>query len=324
MAESESELEMKDREETPLERRLRELLTERADRVVPSEAPLEMIARKGRAARQRGRMALGAGLAVLVAVPGFALAAQGGGSDGAGASTSVPPAAPPAPDNPPPASETSQEPGEQLSGSQEGDPLPPSDPERQLLDGISLEQATETLRVCLTDDLGRGSLPEEFEMEEPAIESLRIMLAWQGEGDENRGLGAKRQVLAVTDDPAAERRHQLVCATESDGSFANTQRSGHDALATGQVVSLDPNAGRYYASGEWAPPFRWANFGLVSPEVAQVTMTYAGATQEAVLEAGYFVVAGIAEQAPAGDPVIQGYDESGELIYDSQNEGVFP
>ncbi|WP_432744390.1 hypothetical protein H7827_10445 [Streptomyces sp. JH002] len=315
---------MNDREDdSPLERRLRELLNERAERVAPSEAPLEAIARKGRVARQRSRVALGAGLAVLVAVPGFAIAAQGSGSGGSGADTAVQPAGPSAPAGP----ETPQESGESPPDpEQEVGPLPPSDPQRQLLDGITLEQAAAILERCVEE--AYADQPDPYVVQtpivNPSIEDLRIVLAWESQGNENQGPGPWLRVLAVTDDPSADYHHQMTCTADPDGNFSGVQGSAGAPPEREQVVLPDSNASRHYAGDEWTTPFRWAHYGEISPEVARLTVTYAGATEEAALESGYFAVAGIAEQSPDGEPVIKAYDEGGELIHDSRTDSVFP
>ncbi|MFI9462044.1 hypothetical protein [Streptomyces xiamenensis] len=315
---------MNDREDdTPLERRLRELLNERAERVAPSEAPLEAIARNGRAARQRSRVALGAGLALLVAVPGFALAAQGSGSNGSGADTAVQPAGPPAPSEP----ETPQESGgSPPDPEQEKGPLPPSDPQRQLLDGITLEQAAAILERCVEEAYAYLPDPERVQtsLASPSIEDLRIVLAWESQGNENQGPGPWRRVLAVTDDPTSDDRHQMTCTADPDGNFSGVQGGAGLPPERDQVVLPDSGAARHYVGDEWTTPFRWAHYGEISPEVARLTVTYAGATEEAALESGYFAVAGIAEQSPDGEPVIKAYDEGGDLIHDSRTDSVLP
>lgn len=317
---------MNDREDdTPLERRLRELLNERAERVAPSEAPLEAIARNGRAARQRSRVALGAGLAVLVAVPGFALAAQGSGSGGSGADTAVQPAGPPAPSEPETPQESGGSPPDQDQDQEEG-PLPPSDPQRQLLDGITLEQAAAILERCVEEAYADQPDPGRVQtsIENPSIEDLRIVLAWESQGNENQGPGPWRRVLAVTDDPTSADHHQMTCTADPDGNFSGVQGSAGAPPERDVPVVPDSNASRHYAGDEWTTPFRWAHYGEISPEVARLTVTYAGATEEAALESGYFAVAGIAEQSPDGEPVIKAYDEGGELIHDSRTDSVVP
>jgi hypothetical protein len=260
-------------------------------------------------------------------------------------------------------------------------PWGPAFPERQLLDGITLEQASASLERCLAEfspgassalsgarglehsevaafpapsgvpELAGLEAAEVAELEAAELaefppgaapvpagaaqqadvevepEELRILLAWVSQGDENRGTEPIRQVLAVSDDPEADPHTQFVCADRPGSGVVGLQSSiGEQSIDTGYPVMADPNADRYFAPmlGEWDLPFRWADLGLVSPEVERVTVSYAGETEEAVLEAGYFVVAGIAERQPDARPVIVGYGAGGEVVYDSREDPTYP
>ncbi|RKN07537.1 hypothetical protein [Streptomyces radicis] len=317
--------------ETPLEAKLRELLAERARDAAPAEAPVDTIVDSGRRARRRGRIALSAGAAVLVAVPGAAIAAQGEWLADGDTATAAAPA-------------ESEQGAEQGSGPEEAPPsespaepspeVPqgPSDPERQLFDGVTLEQATASLESCLAEfplreppvsAPGEGSGETEFVEGEPLdmdLSELRIVLAWVSQGDENRGPEPMTQVVAVTAVPD-EAPLQLVCAAREDGA-ANMQ-SGSPAERTQPVVP-EIGAGRYQGPqvGEWTLPFRWADFGVVTSEVERVTVTYAGETEEAALDTGYYVAAGMAEQEAEGAPVVVGYDAEGEVVYDSREDAT--
>ncbi|RBM11692.1 hypothetical protein [Streptomyces sp. PT12] len=311
--------------ETPLEAKLRELLAERARDAAPAEAPVDTIVDRGRRARRRGRIALSAGAAVLVAVPSAAIAAQGDWlADGEPATAAAP--AEPEEGQEPEAS--SEPPAESVSGVPQG----PSDPERQLFDGVTLEQATASLESCLAEFPlteppvsvpEEGSGGSEFIEGEPLdidLSELRIVLAWVSQGDENRGSEPMTRVLAVTSVPD-EAPLQLVCAAREDGA-ANMQ-SVSPAERTQPVVP-ETGAGRYQGPqvGEWTLPFRWADFGVVTSEVERVTVTYAGETEEAALDAGYYVAAGMGEQEAEGAPVVVGYDADGEVVYDSREDAT--
>jgi hypothetical protein len=300
------------RGDTPVEAQLRRLLADRAGGLAPPEMPYATILRHGKAARRRGRIALGAGVAVLAAaVPAAAISAGGMLSDDEPTATASPAGEPSGS-----AQDTPSVPAE--DGAQG-----PSDPERQLLDGITLEQARTSLERCLeeygTDPAGFG---EDYEMPEVRAEELRIILAWVSQGDPNRGEEPMTQVLAVTDDPGAGNRQQFVCADRESGAQGLQSASGVGSMDNGFPVYPDINAGRYYQAmiGEWEPPFRWADFGLVTPEVERVTVTYGGATEDAVLDAGYFVVAGIAQERPEASPVVIGYGAGEEVLYDSRED----
>ncbi len=294
-------------DDSVLEAELRLLLNERADGIPPETTPYDTILSKGRAARRRRTVALCAGAAVLAAAgPAAAIGLQSGGA------SSPPPAAVGSPADTPtdsPAETPTETPTE--TGS-EG-PGGPSDPERQLLDGVTLEQAAASLERCLAE-----YAPQED------VDDLRILLAWVAQGDENRGEGPFRQVLAVTDDREAADPMQFVCSEGPDGR-GGMQSGPRPTFDNDLPVYPDINAGRYFAPmmGTWELPFRWADFGVVQPDVERVTVTHAGVTEEAVLEEGYFVVAGTAEEQPDANPVVLGYDADGAIVYDSREDPTY-
>ncbi|MGP4112938.1 hypothetical protein ACTWP5_18760 [Streptomyces sp. 4N509B] len=316
--------------ESAVEAELRHLLAEHADGFAPRATPYASIVRQGRAARRRGRIALGAGAAVMAAaVPAATLASGNLWPGGEDESDLTAPAAPSG--------------GEQEEQSRPSPTTPegaqgPSDPERQLLDGITLEQANTSLERCLEEfpvelDGGFPEIPEgesSGPVEPPgpsdvAPEDLRILFAWINQGDENSGVEPMTRVLAVSEDAEADPQVQLVCADRASGSQGVQSSVGSLTLDNGLPVYPDPNASRYYGPmmGEWELPFRWADFGLVSPEVDRVTVTYGGETVEAVLEAGYFMAAGISEVESAGPPHIVGYDPGGWVVYDSNDDPTY-
>ncbi|ONK11898.1 hypothetical protein [Streptomyces sp. MP131-18] len=302
-----------DGEASAVETELRRMLAERAAGAAPREAPYDSIVRRGRWARRRGRAVLGAGAAVLIAVPGVAIGAHQDwlGGDGRSSVAASPSAAP---------SESAAGAGSGASA----DPAGPADPERQLLDGITFEQAADSLARCIAD-WGGSSAFSDHEQPDIEIGELRILLAWVSQGDDNRGAEPIRQVLAVSDDPSADPHFQLVCADRGEAAGSVGMQTSTDTPSDpGPAVRPEPGAGRYLGPmmGEWTMPFRWAHFGTLDPEVVRVTVEYAGATEEAVVEAGYFAVAGMGEDAPGGSPVIKGYGADGEVLYDSAEEAV--
>ncbi|WP_159029779.1 hypothetical protein [Streptomyces marincola] len=301
-----------DSDDTVVESELRRILAERAAGAAPSEAPYEAIVRQGRSARRRGRTLLGAGAAVLVAVPCMVVGAQLGWPEGEGGASTEARTSSPAPPSVP-ASGTA---GTTDAGAPAEQPKGPSEPARQLLDGITEEQAGRTLARCLEDWQEEGR----FEPPPTEIADLRILLAWVSQGDDNRGHEPIRQVLAVSDDPGARPHVQLVCGERDEGTgVVGRQVATGRASESGPPVRPEPGARRHYrpAPGSWTAPFRWAHFGVVDPEVARVTVEYAGAREEAVVEAGYFAVAGMGEAVGEESPVIKGYGADGTLLYDS-------
>jgi hypothetical protein len=307
-----------------VEAELRQLLADRAGTLASPATPYATIVRQGRAAQRRGRLAMGAGAAVLAAaVPGAAIGAGGLWSEGDAQVAAGPTDGSTPTQAPTPPSTPTQAPTQAPTPTIEP-PAGPSDPERQLLDGITLEQARASLERCIAE-FGPEVITQDPDVDaEVHIEPMRILLAWTSQGDENRGEDPIRQVLAVSGDSAAGGHTQFVCADRPGDGPQGMQSGTGGSLDNGMPVFPDVNAGRYLAPmmGEWELPFRWADFGLVAPEVERVTVRYGGVTEEAVLEAGYFVVAGIAEQ-PVGDgedPVVLGYDADGAVVYDSRQD----
>lgn len=340
---------------TETEALLRRMLTDRADRVSPREAPYERIVRQGRAARRRGRVALGAGAAVLAALPGAALASQeswfgsekavpaaapigqdgpeagdggsGGSSSPASPSAALPTPAPSSASPSPPSSSPAAGPSGTAAASEEL-PAGPSDPGRQLLDGVTLEQARTSLERCFAAFPPDQGFPDDSPAPAVTPGDLRILLAWTAQGDPNRGEDPIRQVFAVSDDPEASPHLQVTCADRpGSGAVGLQSSSGGDGVPEpqGGPVGPDPNAARHYGpSSSWEIPFRWADYGLVAPEVARVTVTHAGVTEEAVLEAGYFVAAGLGQERTEKPPLVRGYDAAGSLLYDSATDSASP
>lgn len=310
---------------TDVERRLRALLAEESDTMRVGVIPHVEIVREGRRARRRRRAVLGAGLSVLIAVPTGAFAAHSfQGSDAQPSLTAAPSPGTVAPgagaDGTADAADPEGEPAPGL-------PQPPSDPERQLLDGITLEDARAQLRMCLDeygDDGGYGWPEGEQVPIDPA--DLKILLAWQGHGGENQGPGPIRRVLAVT--VAGEGYAELVCNQSMGEADAGTGMQSVVGTAPPERTEvIDSHWQRYHTpemglDGDWESelPFRWAYFNHVDEEaVARVTVEYGGETQEAILDGGFFLSSGVVDTAPDAHPVVVGYDAEGEVVYDSRD-----
>jgi hypothetical protein len=306
---------------TPAERRLRALLAEEGLAVHVGGAPHAEIVQEGRRARRRSRTVLGAGLAVLVAVPAVALAAQGFQDSEArppvagNTSDALTPGA--GGEQPPEATEPPEEtPSDQ--------PRPPSDPERQLLDGITLEEARAQLTGCLDEYMGRPAWGDDPMEVDPA--DLQILLAWQGHGGENQGPGPIRRVLAVS--VAGDVQAELVCnkSMEETGAGSGMQSSvGLRPPERREVLGLEWR--RYHTpevglTGDWSShlPFRWAFFNHVDEEaVARVTVEYGGETHEALIDGGFYLTAGLLDERPDAGLRVRGYDAGGEVIFDSRD-----
>lgn len=302
--------------ESPAEEQLRRMLAERAEWAAPPEAPSDSIVRRGRAARRRRRVVLGGGLVVLAVLPGVAVAGYGPWQS---QEESPPVAAPPG------SGESSGEAAPTPARS-ESAPEGPGTPERQLLDGITLDEARASLERCLEARKDRPALPaNEENAADPAPldpASLRIVLAWEGAGSENLGAGPVRQVHAVTADPSAEPHTRLTCTDRPEtAEHVGIQDESGGTRPPHRLVDADPKAKRHYAWPEAGhggnPPHRWVHYGTVAHDIDRVTVTYGGETHEAVIEAGEFVAAGQLFEEPVSQPAIVGYDADGTVLYDS-------
>ncbi|WP_165988646.1 hypothetical protein [Streptomyces sp. YIM 98790] len=328
-------------DESAAEARLRAMLSSRAEELPATEAPYGDIVRRGRAARQRGRVALGAGLALLVALPGSVFAAQqfggqqsvtpGGGPDG--------PAGTPEPQEAagPGTSGTSGEGGSEDgtgTGTEEqavpeGTVQPPSDPARQLLDGITLEQAQADVMACIDDQWVNNEAPLLGGTPAPDPDDLRILVAWQGHGGENQGPGPIRRVMVVDTDPDPTANHNFVCSKwpDDDTGFYGFYNGFSDRVELKRMERVvDANSSIRYETaeggidGDWEMPFRWVKFGAFTEEVAEVTVEYGGTAHEVVYDAGFFLASGVLEETPGAYPVLKAYDAEGGLLYDSTED----
>lgn len=296
--------------DTEFEARLRELLGEETDGLRAGEAPYATIVRHGRASRRRRVFAAGAGLAALAVLPGTALAMH-----------YQPGAAQPAHDTrlSMPASTS-----ERTSASPSG-PMAPATP-GQLADGITMERAAEVLGRCLAysgEDRPKG-FP--FARDYGNAEGYRVILALNASGDENSPGDGIRVVAVKTVDGDPVR---LIC-TDKDGQAGAINSIGVDGAAGRGPVVPDDNADGLYkqdgASGPGLPyefPFRWGSIGTVEPEVAKVTVSWGGVTQQAALDHGYFVATGILTAPEDSLPHIEGYDAAGKRVYDSREDKAY-
>ncbi|MFI6932980.1 hypothetical protein [Streptomyces sp. NPDC050287] len=286
------------------EERLRELLAEDAYTIRPSPAPYPTIRRQGGAERRRRVVAAGAALVTLAAVPVGAYAL--GGPQGSGRTTAARPSASAT-------HATTPTPSPTPTG-----PAGPATP-GQLHDGITLAQASDGLGKCLAYHrqfpTGRSVGPDLG-----AADDYRIILAMSSTGDSNSP-GDGQYIVAVREEPQQIR---LIChIVDSEASGLNI--GGADGLPDSPPVLADANAGKLYQQsfldkGNWKLPFQWGVIGAVEPSVARVTVSYGDATNEAVLDHGWFVASGTLNQQVTAAPRIKGYDTGGKLLYDSDQD----
>jgi hypothetical protein len=288
---------------------VRELLAEDAYTVRPSPAPYPAIRRRGVVERRRRAAAVGAALVALAVVPVGAYAL--GGPDGgavrttatrptAGAGTA--PATTPAPSPTGPAG-----------------PATPG----QLLDGTTLEEAADGLAKCIAYDEENAKV-RGAHTDLGTVDSYRIILAMNSTGDSNSP-GDGRFIVAVKEEPQEIR---LICQIK-DGETAGLSTSvGDHRQPDSPPVMADINGGKLYQQsfldkGNWKLPYRWGVIGTVEPSVAEVTVSYGGATDEAVLDDGWFVASGTLNRQVDAAPRIKGYDADGKLVYDSDQDRTY-
>lgn len=121
----------------------------------------------------------------------------------------------------------------------------------------------------------------------------------------------------------------VVCSIKdgvASGISAGTIDTG--VPGTGPVV-VDSNGEQLYQQsfmdkGRWKLPFRWGMIGTVEASVAKVTVSYGdGGPVTAALDHGWFAVAGLLNQQVTLAPHVKGYDGSGKLVYDSDQDGTY-
>ncbi|MFD9328851.1 hypothetical protein [Streptomyces sp. NPDC060065] len=296
------------------EAQLRELLAEDAYAIAPSPAPCATIQRQGRTGSRRRAAATGVVLVTLAAVPAGAYAFGRADDSPAGADTVVGTASPTS--SAPP---TSAPPTPSPSPSGPAGPATPG----QLADGITLSQAADGLEACIAYNSDLGFSHTDL----GTAADYRVLLAMNSTGDDNAP-GDGIFVVAVREKPKQEQDQLRLICNVKDGKASGVNISGSDAGPdTGHVVP-DMNGGKLYkqtiiTSNGWKLPFRWGSIGTFDSSVAKVTVTYGGSTSEAALDHGWFATTGILEQQVTAAPRIKGYDATGKLVYDSDQDKFY-
>jgi len=289
------------------EERVRELLAEDAYTIRPSPAPYPEIRRRGVVERRRRVAAAGAVLVTLAAMPvgAYALGVPGGDARTAASKPSASATLATTPTPTPSPTPTG--------------PAGPATP-GQLLDGITLAQASDGLEKCLADDRKYAS-GRMNDTDLGTADRYRIILAMNSTGDSNAP-GDGIFVVAVKEKPNQTR---LICDIKPGEDAGINTSVGDDRLPDSPPVLADINGGKLYQQsfmdkGAWKLPFRWGVIGTVEPSVAKVTVSYGGATSDAALDHGWFVASGTLNQQVTVAPRIKGYDADGTLLYDSDND----
>jgi hypothetical protein len=290
------------------EERMRVLLAEDAYTIRPSPVPYTEIRRRGVSERRRRAAVTGAVLMSLVALPVGAYALAGGDGEHGARTAAVEPADGTSRTTPAPSSTKASGPARPAG-------------EGQLLDGITFAEATAGLKACLTAEGGESS------GRGPALgkaEDYRIILAAESTG--GRATGDGFHVVGVSERSAGLR---VVCDIQNgEPSGISTGTRDSDPPDAGPVVP-DVNASDLFrqplaAKGHWQLPFRWGVMGTVEPSVAEVSVSYGGVTRRAVLDHGWFVSSGVLDRQVTTAPHIKGYDDDGDLVYDSDEDTYWP
>jgi len=296
------------------EAQVRELMAEDAYTIRPSSAPYPTIRRRGTLERRRRVAAAGAILVALAAAPVGAYAVSGnGGKGGTELAAPLPSAS---------ASQPSTTPTPVHST-----PVGPAGPATpgQLLDGITLAQASDGLEKCLAYDreLQKHRTPATRTDLGDAVD-YRIILAQNSTGDSNAP-GDGIYVVAVKEQATQPKLTRLICnIKDGEASGLNSSVGGLE-FDNGGPVMADDNGGKLYRqsvldNGNWRMPFRWSTIGRFEPSVTKVTVSYGGSTSEAVLDHGWFVASGVLNQQVTLAPHVKGYDSAGEVVYDSDDD----
>ncbi|MGW7240887.1 hypothetical protein [Streptomyces sp. NPDC054804] len=292
------------------EERVRAVLAGDASALRPSPVPYPEIRRRGVLERRRRRLGVtGVALATLAAVPVGAYAIGGG-------STTTSPA------GPSPTVRSSPRPTATPSATPTGPARPVS--ADQLLDGITFEQAAGGLGKCL-DYNKAHRLPKDpsyTDLGRPA--DYRIILAMRSTGDSNAP-GDGYFVVAVREKPTAAR---LICDIKGGEASGLNTSTGDPFGDSAMPVIPDINSGKLYQQsyldkGNWKLPFRWGIIGSYRSSVARMTVSYGDGTGEAVLDHGWFVAAGTLHQQVTKSPRLKGYDRTGKLVYDSDQDASY-
>ncbi|WP_328925378.1 hypothetical protein OG429_12485 [Streptomyces sp. NBC_00190] len=288
---------------------LREWMAQDAEAVRPAAVPYQAIVRQGRVERRRRLAVAGAALVALAVVPATAIAVTGDG-DGGGPSDRVSAAG----GGPTPSGVVQPPQRTRL-------PQFPATP-GQLTDDISFEQAGIKLVECLDFNRqhsgGAGAKPQDL----GEASDYRILLALRSTGNDNSP-GDGQFIVAVKDAPTQIR---LICNVKNGRTSGVNISAGGDANPESGAVVPDMNAGKLHlqrlsGEGPWKLPYRWGSIGtVVDPRVARVTVTYGGATAEAVIDHGWFAATGVLDRPVTRTPRIQGYDAQGTQVYDSDQD----
>ncbi|WP_334593517.1 hypothetical protein [Streptomyces sp. B21-083] len=294
------------------EAQVREMMAEDAYTIRPSSAPYPAIRRKGVIERRRRVAAAGAILVALAAAPVGAYALNGNGDDG-----TVNTAAPL------PSTSTSHRPAPTPVQSAPVGPVGPATP-GQLLDGITLAQASDGLEKCLAYDReSEKTTPPKMRRNDLGdAADYRIILAMNSTGDSNAP-GDGHYVVAVKEQPQQTR---LICRIKNGKSEG--LNTGGVEFDNGGPVMPDMNGGKLYQQsfldkGNWKLPFRWGTIGRVESNVTRVTVSYGGSTSEAALDHGWFVASGTLNQQVTLAPHVKGYDSTGKVVYDSNSDRLY-
>ncbi|GAA0334996.1 hypothetical protein PV735_31015 [Streptomyces turgidiscabies] len=296
------------------EAQVREMMAEDAYTIRPSSAPYPAIRRKGTIERRRRVAAAGAVLVALAVTPVAAYALNGNSGDGA-VNTAAPL----------PSTSTSQGSAPTPVQSAPVGPAGPATP-GQLLDGITLAQASEGLEKCLAynRENQKAMPPNTRRPDLGDAADYRIILALNSTGDSNSP-GDGINVVAVKQQPEQPQLIRLICNVK-DGEVGglNTSAGGLE-LDNGGPVMPDMNGGKLYQQsfidkGNWKLPFRWGTIGQVESDVTRVTVSYGGSTSEAALDHGWFVASGTLNQQVTLAPHVKGYDNTGKVVYDSDSD----
>ncbi|MFJ1805048.1 MULTISPECIES: hypothetical protein [unclassified Streptomyces] len=310
-----------DRGDFGFEERMRELLAEDAYDIRPSPAPYPAIRRRGLAERRRRVAVTGAALMTLAAVPVGAYAVAGG-NGGRSSDTAAPKPSVSAPHSTAGSTAGSAGSPSPSGGTPAGTTAGPTRPatDGQLLDGITFAQAADGLEECLNAEGGPPGSPADL----GKPEDYRIILAIKSTGDSNDP-GDGLYVAAVKERPAGR---WVICSIKGGVASGISTGTSTGAPGSGPVV-VDRNGEQLYQQsfadkGNWKLPFRWGVVGTVEASVAKVTVSYGdGGPVTAALDHGWFVTAGMLNEQVTLAPHIKGYDGSGKLVYDSDEDTTY-